>query len=104
MRAQYRGIRGTSEEGEHDLSLFALGRRLKKSQQLHVCSFAGFKLFNFQLPPNHSRLVEFSLLPILTGPVQLPPLRLTCLTTDKELLDAQAIHRVFVIPAEVIIA
>ncbi|KAL1512089.1 hypothetical protein AB1Y20_005361 [Prymnesium parvum] len=65
--------------------------------------FCGFKLFNFQLPPNHSHLVEFNLLPILTGAVQLPPVRLTCTTSNKELLDAQTVHRVFVLPAEPVV-
>jgi len=61
--------------------------------------FCGFKLYHFQLPPKHEKDVDFALLPIVSGSVQLPPVRLTCTTTNTELLDAQAVHRVFVQPA-----
>lgn len=40
--------------------------------------FSGFKLQQFQLPPGFGHTAKFNLVPILSGPAQLPPLRLLC--------------------------
>ena len=36
---------------------------------------------------------------VLTGPVSLPPVRLLCVSSNAELIDAKAKHLVFVRPA-----
>ena len=61
--------------------------------------FCGYKLFNFSLPPGFSHAVSFNLVPVLTGSVSLPPVRLLCASTNTELIDSKAKHLVFVRPA-----
>jgi hypothetical protein len=46
-----------------------------------------------------SHAVTFNLVPVLTGSVPLPPVRLLCVSSNTELLDSKARHLVFVRPA-----
>ena len=61
--------------------------------------FCGMKLYHFQLPPGFSHTLTFNLVPIKSGAVQLPMPRLLCVTSNTELIDPSATHRVFVRPA-----
>jgi len=61
--------------------------------------FCGYKLLNFSLPPAFAQTVTFSLIPIQAGAVLLPPVRLKCASTGRELFASQAKHVVFVSPS-----
>ena len=45
-----------------------------------------------------SHAVTFNLVPVLTGSVSLPPVRLLCISSNTELIDSKAKHLVFVRP------
>ena len=61
--------------------------------------FCGYKLFHFRLPPAFSQVLSFNLVPVKTGAAPLPLPKLLCVTTNSELMDVGAKHRVFVRPS-----
>jgi hypothetical protein len=82
-----------------------------RTQQLHsfrlsgaeseAFLFCGYKLHQFALPPGASHTATFNMVPIAPGDVQLPPLRLFCITTNQEVFDARAHQPIFVRPCGV---
>ena len=62
--------------------------------------FCGLKVFHFRLPPDFSHNLQFNLLPIRTGTVNLPTPRLLCVTSGAEIVDPNAHHSIFVRPSE----
>ena len=61
--------------------------------------FCGLKLFHVRLPPCFSQSLTFNLVPVKTGAAALPMPKVLCVTTNTELMDPSARHRVFVRPS-----
>ena len=62
--------------------------------------FSGFKKHNFQLPPFFSHVTTFNLVPVMTGSVLLPPVRLVCADTNQDLLQHGAQRSIFIAPSK----